>query len=70
MDAEHAEYGLFPAINKGGLLDQNEITVCQWNMEVDNTIGYLICFFQIHDPDLTKKRLTHDFLFQTLQDER
>ena len=34
MDAEYAEFGLFPYITRGGQLDENGIVVCQWNMEV------------------------------------
>lgn len=34
MDAEGAEYELFPFINKGGDFDQNDIIICQMNLEV------------------------------------
>lgn len=57
MDAENAEYELFPSILMGDLLDQNDVTVCQWNME-------------IHNPNLLKKKLAYDFLLQTVRDGR
>ena len=34
IDAEGAEYELFEIFEKNGVLDQNDIVVCQANMEV------------------------------------
>lgn len=57
MDAEYAEYFLYPFIVKGGALDQNGIAVCQWNME-------------IHLPTESQKKLTHDFFLKLIEEER
>ena len=57
MDAEGGEYEMFPLLAKGAELDRNGVTICQMNLE-------------IHSPDDEKKQLIHDFIFQTLDDER
>ncbi|RCN51698.1 hypothetical protein ANCCAN_02057 [Ancylostoma caninum] len=40
IDAEGAEYELFPYFYRGGKLDQNGLTLCQFNMEV-NTRSFM-----------------------------
>lgn len=57
LDAEGAEYDLFPFFYKGGEFDKNGIVICQLNME-------------IHSPTLKQQQMTHDFLFKILEDER
>lgn len=57
IDSEGGEYEMFPMLVKGGDFDQNGITVCQLNME-------------IHILDDAKQKLFHDFLFQTLHDQK
>ncbi|KHJ87477.1 hypothetical protein OESDEN_12750, partial [Oesophagostomum dentatum] len=36
IDAEGAEYEMFPYFYRGGKLDQNGITLCQFNLEVSS----------------------------------
>ena len=57
IDSEGGEYEMLQMIVKGGSFDQNDITVCQFNMEM-------------HMPDEPKQKLIHDFLFQMLDDQR
>lgn len=57
IDAEYAEYEMFPMFLKGGVFDQADVTVCQFNVEM-------------HKPDDAQKKLIHDFIFQILEEER
>ncbi|PAV91063.1 hypothetical protein WR25_01268 [Diploscapter pachys] len=57
FDAENSEYKMMPLLYENGRLDQANITICQFNMEV-------------HEPDDHKKRQIHDFLFRILKDRR
>ncbi|VDP10581.1 unnamed protein product [Heligmosomoides polygyrus] len=57
IDAEGAEYDMFPYFYKGGKLDQYDITLCQFNLEV-------------HDPDDEKKEMFRKFIFEILKDGR
>ncbi|KIH61890.1 hypothetical protein ANCDUO_07830 [Ancylostoma duodenale] len=57
IDAEGAEYEMFPYFYRGGKLDQYGLTLCQFNMEV-------------HYPDDAKKKLFHTFIFEILRGNR
>ncbi|VDM57875.1 unnamed protein product [Angiostrongylus costaricensis] len=57
IDAEGAEYELFPYFYRGGELDRNGITVCQFNIEV-------------HSPDDPKKEMFREFIFTMLHNNR
>ncbi|CAJ0607553.1 unnamed protein product [Cylicocyclus nassatus] len=57
IDAEGAEYELFPYFYRGGKLDQHGITLCQFNMEV-------------HWPNDARKKLFRDFILKILEDNR
>ncbi|CAD6193411.1 unnamed protein product [Caenorhabditis auriculariae] len=57
IDAEGAEYDLFPFFDNGGELDQNQITFCMFNMEV-------------HNPTDEQKKLFHEFTLRILRDGR
>ncbi|KAK6751873.1 hypothetical protein RB195_003350 [Necator americanus] len=58
IDAEEAEYDMFPYFYRGGELDQNGIVLCQFNMEVHRW-----------DEDVMKERF-RDFLFKILEENR
>ncbi|PAV90838.1 hypothetical protein WR25_06275 [Diploscapter pachys] len=57
FDAENSEYKMMHLLYENGRLDQANITICQFNME-------------LHEPDDHKKRQIHDFLFRILKDRR
>ncbi|EYC11327.1 hypothetical protein Y032_0051g2146 [Ancylostoma ceylanicum] len=57
IDAEGAEYEMFPYFYRGGKLDQSGLTLCQFNMEV-------------HYPDDAKKKMFHAFIFEILRGNR
>ncbi|PAV76222.1 hypothetical protein WR25_17563 [Diploscapter pachys] len=57
IDNEKAEYPMLEYFFKGGQLDQNDITVCQWNVE-------------IHSPEAAEKKQIHDFIFRMLDERR
>lgn len=57
VDAEYADYEMFPMFLNGGDFDRNGVTICQFNMEM-------------HSPDDAQQKAVHDFIFQTLEDER
>ncbi|VDO23836.1 unnamed protein product, partial [Haemonchus placei] len=57
IDAEGAEYEMFPYFYRGGALDQNGITLCQFNLE-------------IHQPSDAKKEMFQKFILQLLRDNR
>uniref|UniRef100_A0A8R1HPD8 Methyltransf_21 domain-containing protein n=2 Tax=Caenorhabditis japonica TaxID=281687 RepID=A0A8R1HPD8_CAEJA len=57
IDAEGAEYGIFDYFSVGGKFDANDISFCQFNIE-------------IHKPDSLQKKLFHDFIFGLLKDKR
>ena len=70
MDAESAEYELFPFMKKGGEFDKNDIVICQLNLEVSINNSIPSTRFQIHSPNEQQKQLAHNFLFDMLDDER
>lgn len=46
IDNEYAEYAMMHYFYRDGILDKNNITICQFNMEVNYSLsGILICFF-------------------------
>ncbi|GMT11876.1 hypothetical protein PFISCL1PPCAC_3173, partial [Pristionchus fissidentatus] len=57
IDAEGAEYGMFPMFSRGGAFEQENIVICQINMEV-------------HNPDAQQKKLFSDFMHMLLRDKR
>ncbi|KAK6054251.1 hypothetical protein COOONC_08244, partial [Cooperia oncophora] len=57
IDAEGAEYDMFPYFYRGGLLDQNGITLCQFNIEV-------------HGPNEEQKEMFRKFILEMLKDNR
>ncbi|CAJ0606303.1 unnamed protein product [Cylicocyclus nassatus] len=62
IDAEGAEYGLFPYFYRGGKLDQYGITICQSNMEHLHVTTDPVPD-QIHSPNEEKKELFKNFIF-------
>ncbi|CAJ0606206.1 unnamed protein product [Cylicocyclus nassatus] len=69
IDAEGAEYGLFPYFYRGGKLDQYGITICQFNMEHLHVTTDPVPD-QIHSPNEEKKELFKNFIFKLLEDNR
>lgn len=57
VDGEYAEYELFEYFYKGGQLDQEGITVCQFNMEM-------------HLPNAARKHQFKEFIKRIYQDQR
>ncbi|KAK5977614.1 hypothetical protein GCK32_016234 [Trichostrongylus colubriformis] len=57
IDAEGAEYEIFSYFYRGGPLDQNGITVCQFNIE-------------IHWPNDEQKEMFRKFILEMLRDNR
>ncbi|VDO74378.1 unnamed protein product [Heligmosomoides polygyrus] len=57
IDAEGTEYGILPYFYRGGQFDQNDITFCQFNIE-------------IHMPDDRKKEMFREFIFTLLRESR
>uniref|UniRef100_F1LB01 Methyltransferase FkbM domain-containing protein n=1 Tax=Ascaris suum TaxID=6253 RepID=F1LB01_ASCSU len=57
MDIEGREFGILPLLEQGSLLDDNNITVCQWNIE-------------FHWPNPEQNESFRRFIINTIRDER
>ncbi|PAV70408.1 hypothetical protein WR25_06443 [Diploscapter pachys] len=57
IDAEGAEYSMLHHFYRNGPLDQHNITICQFNIE-------------IHQPNDDRKRQFHKFFQQMMDEER
>uniref|UniRef100_A0A914ZUE1 Methyltransferase FkbM domain-containing protein n=1 Tax=Parascaris univalens TaxID=6257 RepID=A0A914ZUE1_PARUN len=57
LDVEGAEFEILPFLEPGNLLDDNNITVCQWNIE-------------LHWPSPEQNESFKRFIINTIRDER
>ncbi|EGT57056.1 hypothetical protein CAEBREN_11786 [Caenorhabditis brenneri] len=66
IDAEGAEYELFDIFEKNGVLDQNDITVCQVNLEVHiaDPVGHQI------NPNIEKQKIFLDFVKKIITEKK
>ncbi|PIC22397.1 hypothetical protein B9Z55_016472 [Caenorhabditis nigoni] len=58
IDIEGGEFEFLDQLYRGGLLDQKDITICQFNLEIHS---------KFHPPGA---QIFHDFVFQILDDKR
>ncbi|EFP03194.1 hypothetical protein CRE_28458 [Caenorhabditis remanei] len=65
IDAEGAEYELFEIFEKNGVLDQNDIVVCQANMEIhiSEAEGHL-------NPNFEKQKIFMDFVKKIITEKK
>uniref|UniRef100_A0A1I7TCD5 Methyltransf_21 domain-containing protein n=1 Tax=Caenorhabditis tropicalis TaxID=1561998 RepID=A0A1I7TCD5_9PELO len=66
IDAEGAEYELFEIFEKNGILDQNEIVLCQANMEIhiSEPIG------NETNPNFEKQKIFMDFVKKMISERK
>ena len=57
IDAEGGEFSMMPFFYRGGSLDQHNVTICQFNMEV-------------HNPGDLEKKQFKEFIDRIIEDKR